>query len=165
LNGLHIRNNVKSGDIGSIVWLHGVQYAEEYGLDATFEAYVAGPLSEFILSPDKERQSIWIVESGGKVAGCVAIVRNSDEESQLRWLILHPDLRGKGIGKSLVAEAVKFSRNMGYAKVVLWTFSELAAAIAIYRKFGFIKTEEKAHYIWGKNLVEEKYELQLSCVR
>lgn len=157
-----VRNNLKPGDIGAIAWLHGVLYEKEYKLDYTFEAYVAGPLSEFALSQDKEKQRIWVVESSGKVIGCIAIVKNSYDESQLRWFILHPDQRGKGLGKALVAEAVDFSRKMGYKRVILWTFNELEVAIAIYKKFGFVKKEEKAHHLWGRELVEEKYELQLN---
>ena len=114
-----VRNNLVPGDIGAIVQLHGILYEKEYGLDYTFETYVAGPISEFALSPDKERQRIWVVESGEEVVGCIAIVRNSDEESQLRWFILRPDQRDKGLGKAFVADEVAFSRKMGYRKIIL----------------------------------------------
>jgi GNAT superfamily N-acetyltransferase len=154
------RTAMRPGDLGDIVRLHGVLYEEEYGLDNTFEAYVAGPLSEFALSEDKG-QRIWVVEQGGRVQGCIAIVRNAVDIAQLRWFLLTPETRGKGLGKRLMEEAVNFSRKAGYKSIILWTFSELKIAIALYRRWGFEKTEEKPHHIWGRDLVEEKYELSL----
>ena len=156
-----IRTEMVPGDFGEIVRLHGVLYAEEYGLDNTFEAYIAAPLSEFVLTKDRRRQRIWIVEAGEKVAGCIAIVRNTEGVAQLRWFILTPETRGKGLGKRLMDEAVKYSWEAGYRRIILWTFSELETAIALYRRWGFVKTEEKAHHIWGRDLIEEKYELSL----
>jgi GNAT superfamily N-acetyltransferase len=155
-----VRTSMRPGDLGDIVRLHGVLYEEEYGLDNTFEAYVAGPLSEFALSEDKG-QRIWVVEQGGRVQGCIAIVRNAVDVAQLRWFLLTPETRGKGLGKRLMEEAVNFSRKAGYRRIILWTFSELKTAIALYRRWGFEKTEEKPHHIWGRDLVEEKYELSL----
>src|SRR5215472_7259139 len=48
--GVTVRTYLKPGDIGAIVSLHGILYAGEYGFDPTFEAYVAGPLAEFVRS-------------------------------------------------------------------------------------------------------------------
>jgi len=114
-----------------------------------------------VLTKDRRGQRIWVVEAGEKVAGCIAIVRNTEGVAQLRWFILTPETRGKGLGKRLMDEAVKFSREAGYRRIILWTFSELETAIALYRRWGFVKTEEKAHHIWGRDLIEEKYELSL----
>ena len=157
-----IRTELRPGDLGEIVRLHGVLYAREYGLDNTFEAYVAGPLSEFVLSTDREGQRIWVVEMAGRVAGCIAVVGSGEGVAQIRWFLFTPETRGRGLGKRLMEEAVDFSRKAGYRRIILWTFSELETAIALYRRWGFEKTEEKAHHIWGKNLIEEKYELELS---
>jgi len=156
-----IRTEMVPGDFGEIVRLHGVLYAKEYGLDNTFEAYVAAPLSEFVLTKNRIGQRIWVVEAGEKVAGCIAIVRYIEGVAQLRWFILTPETRGKGLGKLLMDEAVKYSWEAGYKQIILWTFSELETAIALYKRWGFQKTEEKAHHIWGRDLIEEKYELTL----
>jgi ribosomal protein S18 acetylase RimI-like enzyme len=158
---INIRTTVKPGDVGAITWLHGVLYAEEYDLDETFEGYVAKPLSDLVLSGDYTDQRLWLVDYDDEVKGSIAIVKNSPDEAQLRWFIIHPSLRGRGLGKQLVSEALSFCREHGYKRVILWTFDELDAAIGIYKKNGFVKTEEITHYHWGKTVTEEKYELTL----
>jgi N-acetylglutamate synthase-like GNAT family acetyltransferase len=158
--GIRIRDRLKPGDIGYLTYLHGKLYAEEHGWDHTFEAYVAGPLAEFALRRS-DRERIWIVDKDGKVAGSVAIVEASKESAQLRWLLLHPDLRGQGIGRRLIEDAVAFCRDSGYASVFLWTVGALSAAASLYRAAGFRLTEERTHTLWGATLTEQRYELSL----
>lgn len=155
-----IRHHLKPGDIGSVIHLHGVLYAEEYGWDHTLEAYVAAPLVRFATLPTG-RERIWIVEKGREVVGSVAIVENSRTEAQLRWLLVRPELRGLGIGKLLVEEAVAFCRDCGYSSVFLWTVKGLAAAAHLYEAAGFQLSEEKTHKVWGALLTEQRYDLKL----
>lgn len=158
--GLLIRNDLRPGDIGYLIYLHGTLYEKEYRFDATFEPYVAGPLAEFSKS-HTERERIWIVENAGRVAGSVAIVEAPENAAQLRWLILHPDVRELGLGCRLVQEAVNFCEGSGYDQVFLWTVKGLAAATRIYSAFGFRLTEEKTHSIWGNTITEQRFELKL----
>lgn len=149
LPNVKIRNGLKAGDIGYVIYLHGTLYALEQGWDCSFEAYVAAPLAEFVKAPG-ERQQIWLVECEEQVAGSIAIVEASAAQAQLRWLLLHPKLRGQGIGKRLMEEAIRFSREKHYGSIFLWTVRAMTAAINLYKSFGFQLTEEKPQELWAR---------------
>jgi GNAT superfamily N-acetyltransferase len=157
---ISIRHNLQPGDVGYITYMHGTLYAREKGWDHTFDAYVAIPLSEFARS-QSSRERIWITEKEGRILGSVAIVKFSEGEAQLRWLLLDPSIRGQGIGRRLVGEALDFCREAGYSSVFLWTVNTLMAAINLYQSFGFRKTQEQTHELWGDIVTEVKYELGL----
>jgi hypothetical protein len=70
---VEIRSDLRPGDLGAIVHLHGVVYARECGFDPTFEAYVAEPLARFVHSPSA-RDRLWIAEHDGRIVGSIAIV-------------------------------------------------------------------------------------------
>jgi len=69
-----IRTDIRPGDIGYLIYLHGVLYAREYGLDYSFEGYVATGLGEFAKSYDERRDRLWLAEDGGRIVGSIAIV-------------------------------------------------------------------------------------------
>jgi len=156
-SNVSLRNQLKPGDIGYLTYLHGILYAQDFGWDFTFEAYVAVPLAEFAKAHN-DRERIWIVEKDGQIAGSVAIVEASLSEAQLRWMLLTPELRGRGIGRFLVEEALDFCKDQGYSTVFLWTVSLLTVATRLYQSVGFQLTEEKTHSIWGAQLTEQRYE-------
>jgi len=155
-----LRTQLKPGDIGSIVHMHGVIYAREYGFDHTFEAYVAGPLAECVRAASP-RDRIWLAERAGQVVGCIAIVAASEKVAQLRWFLVDPAIRGLGLGKKLFHEAVAFCKETGYGSIILWTVSALTAAAHLYQAAGFKKVAEKPGRRWGVDVIEEKYELNL----
>ncbi|UCC19193.1 MAG: bifunctional helix-turn-helix transcriptional regulator/GNAT family N-acetyltransferase [Promethearchaeota archaeon] len=151
----------RPGDIGYITYRHGVIYANEYQLDETFEAYVAKYMAEFIENYDPNKDHLWVVEIGTEIVGSIAIVKNDDKTAQLRWLLVEPHMRNKGIGTKLMDEAINFCKNRGYQKVILGTFSDLLIARKMYEKNGFQLIGSESHHIWGQNLTEEQWELIL----
>jgi GNAT superfamily N-acetyltransferase len=155
-----IRTDLRPGDIGKIVHRHGI-YAIERGWDATFEAYVAGPLSELAMrhSP-KER--IWIAERDDVFAGCIAVVEASPETAQLRWLFVEPGARGGGLGSLLIREAITFARDRAYAGMILWTVKGLTSAARLYLAAGFRMADAKPGRRWGADVIEERYEMRLT---
>jgi N-acetylglutamate synthase-like GNAT family acetyltransferase len=60
-----------------------------------------------------------VSELGNRIVGCVAVMRHSEEEAQLRWLLVHPDARERDLGRRLISEALNFCREAGYARVYL----------------------------------------------
>lgn len=157
-----VRTDIRPGDLGKLIALHGWLYADEYGWDATFEAYVAQALAELTLPPNRDRSRLWLVERGGHVAGSIAILGRERQEAQLRCFLLRPDCRGIGLGHSLLDTALAFSRKFGHRSVYLWTVSDLTAAARLYMSAGFTKTQEVTHELWGATITEERYELVLT---
>jgi DNA-binding MarR family transcriptional regulator/GNAT superfamily N-acetyltransferase len=152
----------RPGDMGWVVWRHGLQYSQEYGYDERFEAFVAGIVAEFIENLDPARERCWIAEKDGENVGSVVLVRKSQAVAKLRLLLVEPSARGLGIGRRLVSECIRFGRDVGYKKIMLWTQSELSSARSIYQKAGFKLVGEEPHQSWSRNdLVAETWELKL----
>jgi DNA-binding MarR family transcriptional regulator/N-acetylglutamate synthase-like GNAT family acetyltransferase len=149
------------GDLGWVVHRHGALYAREYGYDEEFEGLVAGIVARFVRRYDARRERCWIAERDGDVVGCVFLVKKSQAVAQLRLLLVEPAARGAGLGSRLVGECVRFARQAGYRKLVLWTQSELAAARRLYEAAGFRLTRTERHHSFGKALVAETWELGL----
>jgi GNAT superfamily N-acetyltransferase len=76
-------------------------------------------------------------------------------------MLLAPELRGVGLGSYLLDTALEFCKGHGYTTVFLWTVCILAAAVHLYQSAGFKLKEQKTHRIWGAELTEQRYELQL----
>ncbi len=151
----------RPGDHGRVVALHGGLYAREFGYDDRFEALVARIVAEFVEAFAPRRERCWIAEMDGEVVGSVYLVRKSRDVAKLRLLIIHPKARGRGLGRRLTQTCIRFARNAGYRKIVLWTQSHLAAARGIYQAEGFRRTAREKHRSFGRRLVAETWELRL----
>jgi DNA-binding MarR family transcriptional regulator/GNAT superfamily N-acetyltransferase len=151
----------RPGDIGWVVERHGALYSSEYGWDDRFEGLVAKIAGAFLTRNDPGVERCFIAELHGKRVGSAFLVRASKRVARLRLLLVEPEARGMGLGKLLVEECIRFARESGYRKIVLWTQRNLLAARAIYQAAGFRKTEEERHSSFGPELVSETWELAL----
>lgn len=148
------------GDIGLVVAEQARLYTREYGWDWTFEALLAEIASRFINEFKPGRERCWMADRGGRVVGSVFVVQKDAETAQLRMLYVDADARGQGLGRELVAQCVRFAKDAGYRRMVLWTNEVLTAARHIYESAGFQLMSREHHHSFGKDLVGEEWELR-----
>ena len=153
-----IRHDLQPGDLGMVIHLHGVLYAREYGLDTSFEPYVAKPLADFAMSGSGR---LWIAEGDGRVVGSIAVVDAEDGVGQLRWFLLTPEARGTGLGRRLLETALAYCRDRGMRHVFLWSFAQLGDALRLYERAGFQVTETSKANLWGAERTEVRMDLEL----
>ena len=150
-----------AADLERVVTFHHEVYTREHGPDAGFDAHVRQSVADFAAG-DAAGSRLWLADRAGAPVACIAILRRSAEEAQLRWFLVDPSYRGTGLGGALLNQALEFARDQGYRSVFLWTVSKLEAAAVLYARAGFVRTEANAVRLWGEELMEERYELVLA---
>jgi RimJ/RimL family protein N-acetyltransferase len=66
-------------------------------------------------------------------------------------MMVAADWRGRGVGTALVAAAVEWARARGLHKLTLSVFPHNDAAVALYRKFGFVEEGRRTRHIRRAN--------------
>jgi len=154
---------LRTGDVGWVIHRQALLYEREYGWDITFEALLAEIGAAFIRNFDPAGERGWIAERDGTPVGAVFCVRASARVAKLRLLHVEPAARGLGIGAALVDACIAFARDKGYATLTLWTNDVLLATRRIYETRGFRLTSQESHRSFGKDLVGQYWELDLTA--
>jgi len=144
---ISIRTDLRPGDLGRIISLHGEVYDPMGGYGLQFEAFVGRTIAEFVLDNDARGQ-IWLAERGDRLVGCTAIALRDNNLGQLRWVLVDPSARGRGIGKQLVYSAMDYCREKECEKVFLETTDGLPESQTLYEKLGFAVTSEVVEELW-----------------
>jgi GNAT superfamily N-acetyltransferase len=161
MTAFEVRNDLRPGDADAIVALHDRLYRAEHGMDHRFTAGVAAKVEAAVEAGWPAGGGAWIVERDGRFAGSVGLTDEGGQAGRIRWVLLEPELRGSGLGRRLVGEAVSRARALGMRRLTLDTFSELRSAAAIYRDLGFRIVSEEPKDDWGAPIVYQLYELKL----
>jgi peptidyl-dipeptidase Dcp len=162
--GISIRTDLRSGDIGYIVYLHGSLYKKEYNYSIAFETYVAKGFYEFYSQYDPGRDCVWICEHKDSIVGFLLLMHRENNSAQLRYFILSPEYRGIGLGKKLMELYIAWLKQHDYQSSYLWTTNEQKAAIELYKRYNFKFVEEHESTSFGKLLKEQRYELILKTL-
>ncbi len=155
-----LRTDLRPGDPGYIIWLHGVLYKKEHGFGPVFEASVCKAFYGFLMNYNPKTDRLWCAEADGRIIGCIGVVGQGDR-ARVRWFLLEPAYRGRGMGKKLLESAIDFARACGCRSAYLGTTVGCDTAIALYERAGFVFTGKKPNDGWRKGCVELEYELTL----
>lgn len=77
------------------------------------------------------------------------ILRNTDKENKvirLGFIIIDPDLRGKGYGKKLINLAIKYAKELNAQEINLGVFENNINAYNCYKSAGFKEIGKKEKY-------------------
>lgn len=151
----------RPGDYGWIVERHGALYQAEYGYDEQFEGMVAQIVADLIEARDDPGVAVWVAEQDGIRVGAICCARDDDETARLRCLLVEPSARGAGIGRYLVDECVRFARQAGYRRMVLYTHDGLDAARRAYERVGFTLEAAVPQQAFGTDVVEQTWSVDL----
>ncbi|MBB2926144.1 bifunctional helix-turn-helix transcriptional regulator/GNAT family N-acetyltransferase [Paraburkholderia silvatlantica] len=157
--GVQIVEGYRPGCIGDIASLHARFYAANWGFGAYFEKKVATELAEFAGALPAAGKALWLAMERDRVLASLAIDGNESGNAgvaHLRWFIVDDSLRGTGIGRQLMTNAMQFV-DASYAETYLWTFKGLDAARHLYESFGFQLAQAFEGDQWGTKVTEQRF--------
>ena len=92
----------------------------------------------------KARAASWTLDGtlvaivGSEIDGSLHVERSRFGFGELGMSVAR-EWRGRGVGSALLAAAIEWAREQDMHKLSLSVFPHNAAAIALYRKFGFVE--------------------------
>jgi [ribosomal protein S18]-alanine N-acetyltransferase len=115
--------------------LHGSSFAHPWSAEE-MAALIASPstLATAALDP-----------TSGQLRGFV-LARVAADEAEILTIVVDPNLRGKSVGRALLAEILRQAARAGARAMFLEVDNENASALALYRRFGFLKVGERIGY-------------------
>lgn len=123
----------------------------EYEHLYTPEAFAATTPTDEQIANRWNEGPVWVAIQDNEIIGTVAAVPK-DMSLYVRSMAVLPSARGLGTGLSLLQAVEQFATQNGNQRMFLSTTPFLDRAIRLYEKFGFQKTEDGPHNLFGTPL-------------
>lgn len=136
-------------DFSKIAALHTLSWQTTY-INVLSEAYLENKVAEERLDywnnkmQDLDNQWILLAEEAGELQGFICMIGNEDEKygSLIDNLHVHPDLKGKGLGKQLLEKGLTWAQeNYPEKGQYLWVYKVNHSAVGFYEKMGGLCAE------------------------
>lgn len=113
----------------------------EHGLTADKGFAVADPILDTLYEVyNKPHAAYRVIEMNGQILGGGGVSRLAGGDGKtagLQKMYISSCLRGKGLAKKIVLQALEFANAEGYNQCYLETTGDPQAAIKLYEKLGF----------------------------
>jgi len=87
---------------------------------------------------DNDEKIIFLAFTNEQLAGQIKMITWWNQYAYIDDLIVNPQFRGQGVGKSLIAEAVRWAKEKRFPGIMLETQDDNVAACRLYQSCGFI---------------------------
>jgi N-acetylglutamate synthase-like GNAT family acetyltransferase len=94
---------------------------------------------------------VWVALHKDRIVGTVSVVPKG-EALYIRGMAVLPTARGQRIGDSLLLHIEKFAAANQHQRLFLSTTPFLTQAIRLYERFGFRRSDEGPHDLFGTPL-------------
>lgn len=146
-----IRIRVASPDEAQAISKVLLDAFEEYRAAYSDQAFAATtPTSEQVAIRMSEGP-IWVALLEDVIIGTVSAV-SKNEGLYVRGMAITPEARGKSVGNLLLESVERYARSCGYRHLTLSTTPFLARAIRLYERWGFTRSGEGPHDLYGTPL-------------
>jgi putative acetyltransferase len=120
---------------------------EEFGAQGPGYAMSDEELLDMYASYQLDGKHYYVIEKDTKVLGGAGIAPLDGEENsgicELRKMYFSPELRGMGVGKTLIDICIKKAKEMGYHSMYLETINSMKIAQKLYISRGFEYLDER----------------------
>jgi GNAT superfamily N-acetyltransferase len=134
----------------SIVSLLARSFAE-YESSYTPEAFAATISTSDRIRDRINEGPVWVALRNDVLVGTLSAVARG-EALYLRGMAVDPGARGDGIGRELLECAETYATRNGCERLSLSTTPFLKSAIRLYEMYGFSRSNEKPHDLFGTPL-------------
>lgn len=133
-----IRTTPENADFQKLIALLDVDIQERDGEDHVFFAQFN--------KTDNIKNAIVIYDDQIAV-GCGAFKFYKEDVAEIKRMYVDPKTRGKGIASKILIELESWAREENYTSCILETGHKYPEAVALYKKNGFVITENYGQYI------------------
>ena len=101
------------------------------------KAYPVEDLEHLAETYQGSANAFLVAEEGDRVIGTCGVKADGPHSAILRRLFVDPEYRGRGVGHSLLNEALAFCRKKGFREAIIRTSTGMRQAIQLCSSMGF----------------------------